>query len=66
MILAWCAAVWNVIIMIGTEPWTAHRSRRGGTYYDWNDYLAWGILPSLIVWGIVWWMKNPNWWNKNS
>jgi hypothetical protein len=45
--------IWIIIALIVSDPWT-RSSGRLGSYNNWDDFLSVGILPVVILWGIIW------------
>jgi len=48
--------VWVIFTLIETDPWTRNISGLGSRN-NWDEFLSVGILPVLILWGIVWIIK---------
>ncbi len=47
--------IWMVVVLIGTEPWGTHGVRGGGRIANgWEEFLALGVLPIVILWGVAW------------
>jgi hypothetical protein len=47
------SVIWIIGALVATDPWT-RRGRRSGSYSNWDDFFLVGILPVVVLWGIIW------------
>ncbi len=45
--------IWIIGALIATDPWIHNLGGRG-SYNNWDSFLLVGILPVVVLWGIIW------------
>jgi len=60
-LLIFISIVWVIGALIYTDPWYRSGTRGGGfsaprsySYSNWDEFFLIGILPVVVLWGIVW------------
>ena len=53
-VLVIISMIWLVMALIETKPWPQYGNIMRAYYMNWDGFLGVGILPLLLLWGIIW------------
>ena len=64
------SAIWLFGVLVYINPWYQSGSGLGGGSYghsNWNDFFLIGVIPIIVLWGIIWIVQGfRNTQNKSS
>lgn len=55
------SAIWIIGVLIYINPWYRSGTTRSGlggvrrySYSNWDDFFLIGVLPVIVLWGMIW------------